>query len=207
MNARIGTVLAIVAVVAIALLTTGVPKIQPKPKGPGQPALQLDPERIDAGDAKDGWWTPGEFPLRLLMPAGWIALRRNGRPYLARDPDDLGGGNFNLLRLPNLFGKTLDGLLEENRNELRENPQFEIKSSGIVTVDGAKAARLEYTGKPRGASASVTCISHIFLSGPNQVILTATVRSAQQPEVAAQFEASLASMKVVKREQAKAATP
>ncbi len=198
MNARVGTVIAIVGVIAVALLTTGVPKIQPPPAPPKQPALQLDPERIDRNDVKDGQWTPPDFPMRMNLPSGWVAVRRNGRPYLVSDPDDALAGNFNLLRLPNLFGKSIDALLEENRAELRDNPQFEIKASGIVTVDGAKAARLEYVGKPRGAQESVTCLCHIFLSGPNQVILTATVRTPQYPALSDQIQGSLASLKLIK---------
>ena len=198
MNARVGTVIAIVGVVAVALLTTGVPKIQPQTARPKQPVPQLDPERIDRSDVKEGQWTPADFPTRMSLPSGWLAVRRNGRPYLVCDPDDALAGNFNLLRLPNLFGKSIEALLEENRSELGDNPQFEIKTSGIVTVDGVKAARLEYVGKPRGAQETVTCIGHIFLSGTNQVILTATVRTTHYPALAGTIQSSLASLKLVK---------
>jgi hypothetical protein len=200
MSARTGTLLAIVAFIALALATTGVPRIELPERAAQRQKLELAPERVDASDSEAGQWKPDDFPLRMPIPEGWTAVRRNGRPYLMRDPDDAKAGNFNLLRLPNLFGRSLDGLLEENRKELSENPQFELISSGIVVVDGAKAVRVEYIGKPRGDEESLTCLTHVFLSGTQQIVLTLTVRSPQAAEVMPSAKSSLEHLVVKKSE-------
>lgn len=144
-------------------------------------------EPLAAGDLVDGAWRPQGFGFRLPAPEGWRALRRRERPYLIKDPAQMLAGNFNLITLPNLFGRDLQGLLEENRAELTANEQFELHDSRVLRKGARELLRVDYSGVPRGGSRT-RFVGLIWLSGSQQVVLTFTVDEQRWPELAPELE-------------------
>jgi hypothetical protein len=146
-------------------------------------ALAVEPEPVP--ELVDGVWQPSGYALRMPAPEGWVASRRRSRAYLHRDPSRPLQGNFSLIRLPNLYGKTLEGLLEENREELEGNDQFELHDIALVELADVRRIRVDYTGTPRGGE-PVRFAGLIWLQGREQVVLTFTIEAglwkARAPE-------------------------
>jgi hypothetical protein len=187
------------------LFALAVPK-RDKSKGPeasdsGASANQGPPERPEPLDVAastvpeltGGIWCPSGYGVCMPAPEGWIASRRRSRAYLHRDPSHPLAGNFSLISLPNLYGKGLEALLEENRNQLQSNPQFHLHSIALVEVGGAQRIRVDYSGTPQGG-VPVRFAGLIWLAGGQQIVLTFTVDDTQWDSLAPQAEACLAAL-------------
>jgi hypothetical protein len=138
----------------------------------------------------EGTWQPAGYGLRMPAPEGWVPSRRRSRAYLHRDPTRPLAGNFSLIRLPNLYGKSLEGLLEDNRDELEVNPQFTLHRIAVVDLAGLPRIRVEYSGTPRGGE-PVRFVGLIWLAGSQQVVLTFTVEEALWDTLAEEAERCL----------------
>jgi len=176
------------ALFAMALLfTLAVPK-RPVPgeRGTTQPTAPTtgEPARVAAvppvaeppaaEELVAGTWQPAGFDVGLPAPEGWVPSRRRSRAYLHKDPTRPLQGNFSLIRLPNIYGRSLEGLLQENRAELEANPQFELESIEMVELAGAPRIRVDYIGTPSGGD-PVRFAGLIWLRGSEQIVLTFTV--------------------------------
>ena len=147
-------------------------------------AAEPEPELVD------GVWQPAGYGVRMPAPEGWVASRRRSRAYLHRDPTRPLAGNFSLIRLPNLYGKSLEGLLEENRDELEANAQFTLHRIAIVDLGGLPRIRVDYSGTPRGGE-PVRFAGLIWLAGSQQFVLTFTVEAGLWESLAEQAERCL----------------
>jgi hypothetical protein len=187
------------------LFALAVPK-RPTSKGSDAPpasssAAQEPPQRPEPLDVAastvpeltGGIWCPSGYGVCMPAPEGWIASRRRSRAYLHRDPSHPLAGNFSLISLPNLYGKGLDALLEENRKQLETNPQFQLHSIALADVGGAQRIRVDYSGTPQGG-VPVRFAGLIWLAGGQQIVLTFTVDATQWESLAPQAEACLAAL-------------
>ena len=190
-----GLVLAVVAILGLPL--------REGPVLPGHstadPATQAPPPPAPEGerpDVTDGLWYPAGESVSLAVPEGWTDLRRGRRPYLCRDAASLGTGNFNLIQLPNLFGKSIDGLREENRAELEANPAFELESIEDLSVDGHTVLRIDYSGRPRGTEQDYRFVGLVWLQGGDQMVLTAAARAEAWADAGPDVEAAIESLRL-----------
>ena len=172
---------------------TGPPQPQPEP---AVPAAQVpDPKFGSPAPVLRGpVWEPRDFDLRMKIPRGWVEHERRGRQYLSRDVEKPRDGNINLISLPNFFGKDLDGLLEENRQELQDNPAFEMDRAEKLRLGGRELLRIDYRGMPADSDEELHFVCLLYRRGRNNVALTVTVREQLWPEIAEQVERSLASL-------------
>lgn len=148
---------------------------------------------VTASELVDGVWCPAGYGVCMPAPEGWSASRRRSRAYLHRDPSQPLAGNFSLISLPNLYGKGLAELMEENRRQLEENPQFDLHSLALVEVGGEQRIRVDYSGTPKDG-VPVRFAGLIWLAGGQQIVLTFTVDAQQWSTLAAQAEACLAAV-------------
>ena len=162
---------------------------KPGSDGPQPLAVESDP----VAELVEGIWCPAGYGICLPAPEGWVASRRRSRAYLHRDPARPLAGNFSLITLPNLYGKTLEGLLEDNRAELEANPQFELHAIAIQESAGSRRIRVDYSGTPSGGSA-VRFIGLIWLEGAQQLVLTFTADATLWSELEPLAERSLAEL-------------
>jgi hypothetical protein len=160
------------------------------------PPDRSEPLEVGAGSAPElvnGVWCPAGYGICLPAPDGWVASRRRSRAYLHRDPSHPLAGNFSLISLPNMYGKGLDALLEDNRIQLTTNPQFELHSIAMVELGGQQRIRADYSGTPKDG-VPVRFAGLIWVSGGQQIVLTFTVDATQWESLAAQAEASFAAL-------------
>jgi hypothetical protein len=159
----------------------------PVADAPAQAQLPPPPE-LEAG-----LWCPTSFGFCLPAPDGWVASRRRSRAYLHRDPARPLQGNFSVVTLPNLYGRSLEELVDENRAELEQNPQFQLHAIEIVELGGARRIRTDYTGTPHGGT-PVRFAGLLWLAGPQQVALTFSVDAEQWDDLAPEVERCLAGL-------------
>jgi len=193
----LGAVVACLIYMAIPAPRAQGPGPGPEPKSApdAPPAVALDPKFGSPGPAPRGpVWEPRDFDLRMKIPRGWFAHERRGRQYLSRDIEKPCDGSVNLISLPNFFGKDLDGLLEENRQELEDNPAFEMDRAEKLRLGGREVLRIDYRGVPANSDDELHFVCILYRRGRNNVALTVTVREELWPEIAEQVERSLASM-------------
>ena len=162
-------------------------------QGPPERPEPLDVGASTAPELTGGVWCPSGYGVCMPAPEGWTASRRRSRAYLHRDPSHPLAGNFSLISLPNLYGKGLGELLEDNRNQLQSNPQFQLHSIALVQVGGAERIRVDYSGTPQGG-VPVRFAGLIWLAGGQQIVLTFTVDATQWDSLAPQAEACLAAL-------------
>jgi hypothetical protein len=169
------------------------PDLQPEPAAPAMPVP--DPKFGSPTPFLRGpVWEPREFDLRMKIPRGWVEHQRRGRQYLSRDVEKPRDGNINVISLPNFFGKDLDGILEENRQELEDNPAFEMSRAEKLRLGGRELLRIDYRGAPANSEDELRFVCLLYRRGRNNVALTVTVREELWPEIAEQVERSLASL-------------
>jgi hypothetical protein len=164
-------------------------------QGPPDRSEPLEVAGATAPELVDGVWCPAGYGICMPAPEGWIASRRRSRAYLHRDPSHPLAGNFSLISLPNLYGKGLAQLLEENRTQLETNPQFELHSIALVEVGGAQRIRVDYSGQPKDG-VPVRFSGLIWLAGGQQIVLTFTVDAQQWTTLGPQAEGCLASVTI-----------
>jgi len=179
------------AMLLVALAFAGWPSRAPAraPDAPSRaPAVPV------AAEPPEDVWAMDALGFRMRVPEGWTRIERGSRHYLQRDPCSALSGNFSAIVLPNLFGLTLDHLLEENRAELGVNPDLELDSIEITRAAGRDALRIAYHGRPRGTLEDVRFLGIVYLDRGRQIVLTACAREADWPAIEQVVEASLSSL-------------
>jgi len=179
------------AMLLAALAFAGWPSTQPATAPAPQPRPQ---EASAAPEVPEDVWAMDALGFRMRIPEGWTPIERGSRHYLQRDPCSALSGNFCAIWLPNLFGMTLDGLLEENRAELGVNPDLELDSIEITRAAGREALRVAYHGRPRGTVEDVRFLAIVFLDRGRQIVVSACARESDWPAIETIVEASLASL-------------
>jgi hypothetical protein len=150
---------------------------------PDQPVFEVD------GDV----WILPQHGLRMPLPTDWTPLERFGRPYVCRDPESMRAGNINVLWLPNLRGLDYRTLAEENRNSLETNEELELISMEQMVVTDLPALTTEYRGTPNGGEA-MHFLGVVFLVESRQIVVTASAREEDWPELESTFRACLGSL-------------
>ncbi len=166
---------------APATRTPGEPGATPSPSQPvhrrsvSQEGTAIAARETESAEhVRDGSWCPEGYGFCLPAPDGWTAGRRRTQAWLRKDPAQPDAGGFNVLKLPNVFGRDLQGLLEENRAELEANPQFDLHAIAITQHADRQMVRIDYSGTPNGGSPT-HFVGLVWLAGPMQVVLTFTV--------------------------------
>jgi len=175
-------------------------------QGPPERPEPLDVAASTAPELTGGVWCPSGYGVCMPAPEGWIASRRRSRAYLHRDPSHPLAGNFSLISLPNLYGKGLEALLEENKKSLESNPQFQLHSIALVDLGGERRIRVDYSGTPKDG-VPLRFAGLIWLAGGQQIVLTFTVDATQWESLAPQAETCLAALTSGARPKPAAATP
>jgi hypothetical protein len=179
------------AMLLAALAFAGWPSTKPATAPMPEPRPQ---EASAAREVPEDVWAMDALGFRMHIPEGWTRIERGSRHYLQRDPCSALSGNFSAIWLPNFFGMTLDGLLEENRAELGANPDLDLDSIEITRAAGRNALRVAYHGRPHGTVEDVRFLGIVYLDRGRQIVLTACARESDWPAIETAVEASLASL-------------
>ncbi len=199
----VAVALVIVSVTAVVLLT-GVTRRSPEPGGttpkvqaqveqaPARPAVERAPFPPLEGEL----WELPSVDARLRVPKGWMIGNVNNDVRLLRNPADPLEGNMNLLVMPNIFGFSIEELLNENTEELAVNPDLRLEDRRELYVMGRKVLRFDYNGTPRGKADQVRFVAVVWTRGKSQIVLTTTVRAERWGEIAADIDAALETLQI-----------
>ncbi len=197
---HVAVVLVVLSVAGVVFLT-GVPQ-SPATNTPRVEAARVDPAASKAAEApplpplEGQLWDLPSVDARLVIPKNWSIGRIQGDERLLRNEADPLDGNMNLVLMPNLFGFSLEELLQENIDELAVNPDLHLEDRREIYVMGRKVLRFDYNGTPRNGTEAVRFIAVMWTRGKYQVVLTTTVRAAKWGEVAADVDAALDTLQI-----------
>jgi hypothetical protein len=179
--------LLVLATVPAVLLCAGLPRV-------ARPTAIESPEAAPFPTLLDGRWRLARLAVELDAPAGWQSWSSKSREDLCLDPNALYQGSLNAMVLPNLFGKTLAGLGDENRDWMLGESAVTPLTERELVIAGRPALRFEYLARPQDAAEELRVICLVWLQGKQQVILTSQAPNARWPELGPTIEAALGSI-------------
>ena len=141
-------------------------------------------------------WNLTSVDARLRVPSGWTIGRMGSDERLLRNPSDPLDGNMNLLLMPNVYGFSVDEMLQENIDELAINPDLHLEDRRELYVMGRKVLRFDYNGTPRNGTDPVRFVALVWPRGRYQVALTTTVRATMWADVAADVDAAIETLQI-----------
>ena len=189
----------LIAALVLGLLGLGWPARQPAAERASAPPASDSPGAAAAAtgsEVQNGRWTPAQLGVSLVVPAGWTHTRRDVRSYLMLDVLDPLAGNVSALRMPNFFGRDLNGLREENRVALQDNDFLELDGIEDVEVSGHPALAIDYHGSTAASTEPLRFRGLVFLRGDWQIVVTASARSAAWLELQTIFDDCLGSLTI-----------
>lgn len=185
MKLVVRTALVLAAAVPGVLLFVGLPRA---PRSESAPAPAQVPESVPADQ-----WSPRHLGFRMTIPPGWSQRSTTTRDFLERESGKPHAGSFNVLVLPNLFGKNIEGLHRENVSEL-ERAGAVLERSATMRIGDKDVLRFDYRATPNGEAYELRVVCIVWLDGGRQVILTSQVQNDEWGAQRAAVENALATL-------------
>ena len=125
---------------------------------------------------QDGEWVLPLYGARLQIPAGWEEAEAQGKKFLRCAAHVSFADSILAQHFPNLGGKSLDTLTEENRLVINTIKGLKYESAKRVKLDGRDAVLISFSGQlPQLGTPPARVLTLLYLHKNNQVVISATV--------------------------------